>query len=268
MINLTSTVIKTNENVKRVLGDFYLDIEQEKDKKKIVEVINNFINQKQFHKLVNNKKCIKRSDNCLQLPIDAFITYPNITMSQWMCNNYQYCFIYEKTTKKIYFCITTSYHHPNIGDSLTERFGIAALRRFYICIVRNNVSIALKLRYIKEINNKCKNLKEIPKYLGFKLKGSSDIFFIKDVRCEGPDNDRVTLLTQRYSAYNRTLGQVRSEWWSYKAIRNKLEKEWIPSQLVDIRGIIEDNYKEKEEYLRKEIEKLKIEKDETLNIFN
>ena len=270
MINLTTSIL-TTPNVKRVLGEYYIDIDQETNKKRIVDAINNFINQKQFHNVISNEKNLVKQasiSHIIQLPNNIFINFPSNSCLQWMSSNYNYRFLYDTFTKKIFFCVTTSYHNASIYDSLNERFGLATLRKFYKYIVLNNVSISLKTRYIKEINKKCEELKYIPKYIGFKIKGSNNILLIKDVQCDGPKNDRVTLRTQTFSYHDKVLTGERTEWWSYEQIKKKLLNEWIPTQMVDIREVVEKSFVEREQKLQLQLKALQNEKERILESFN
>ena len=149
------------EEIKEALGEFYIDINEEKNKKIYVEVINKFINLRPYFKPpLKNKNNIKNKirlfckNNDLHL-LDTFYFTHNVPFQIKGGENTFFLCVDNDNIKHIY---TIRGMWSDVKE-LNDRLGLNTLINFYNAFVYNVVSPSKIMRDIKEIKMGIKNFK-------------------------------------------------------------------------------------------------------------
>ena len=149
------------EEIKEALGEFYIDINEEKNKKIYVEIINKFINLRPYFKPpLKNKNNIKNKirlfckNNELHL-LDTFYFTHNVPFQIKGGENTFFLCVDNDNIKHIY---TIRGMWSDVKE-LNDRLGLNTLINFYNAFVYNVVSPSKIMRDIKEIKMGIKNFK-------------------------------------------------------------------------------------------------------------
>lgn len=149
------------EEIKEALGEFYIDVNEEKNKKIYVEIINKFINlQPHFKPPLKNKNNLKNKiklfckNNDLHL-LDTFYFTHSVPFQIKGGENTFFLCVDNDNIKHIY---TIRGMWAEVRE-LNDRLGINTLINFYNAFVYNVVSPSKIMRDIKEVKMGIKNFK-------------------------------------------------------------------------------------------------------------
>ncbi len=234
-----------NKNfLKKVLGEYYIDVNVETRKEHYVQTIINFINQDLFKAIVKKEflpQPLSKNQSYGIKSKHIFMKGKNSTLCN-LIDKYDFSFRYYVNTDTIVLLVSTKYSNLN---PISTRFSLSTLKDFYECFVYNVLSPKLYIREQKEIEKTLQHFKDIPKNLYFHVTNNVSYVRLEQITYDKNSNQFVIrkkiiskgLSDMTHNSYNEYV-------IGYNNLQKRL-KDYDFNKLIDIESVINEYYDNK-----------------------